>query len=243
MLAPFGIWQPVVALPVLLVLLAVSIRAGAVVPARPLPVWSAATLVVLSLAATVWAGATHSEQLLPRRDSGSYYQASVNLAEHHRSPIRVPAATIGGPHVLEIPGVTLDSPAFYQTGTAAEPTVQPQFVIGPSAWYSAGYWLGGPGAMLWTPAVFGGLGVLALGLLVSTVVGPRWGPLGALAHRAVLPAAARQPLHLLRAAGGAGPRRRAARPRDRHRARGAGSRPARPPPRRSSPACSSAVAG
>ena len=34
--------------------------------------------------------------------------------------------------------------------------------------------------MLWTPAVFGGLGVLALGLLVSTVVGPRWGPLGAL---------------------------------------------------------------
>jgi hypothetical protein len=179
-LAPFGIWQPVVALPVLLVLLAVSVRVSAIVPARPLPVWSAATLVVLAVAATVWAGATHSEQLLPRRDSGSYYQASVNLAEHHRSPIRVPAATIGGPHVLDIPGVTLDSPAFFQTGTAAEPTVQPQFVIGPSAWYSVGYWLGGPGAMLWAPAVFGGLGVLALGLLVSTVVGPRWGPLGAL---------------------------------------------------------------
>ena len=34
--------------------------------------------------------------------------------------------------------------------------------------------------MLWAPAVFGGLGVLALGLLVSAVVGPRWGPLGAL---------------------------------------------------------------
>ena len=179
-LAPFALWQPVVALPVLLVLLAVSVRVSAIVPGRPLPVWSAATLVVLSVAATVWAGATHSEQLLPRRDSGSYYQASVNLAEHHRTPIPVPAATIGGPHVLDIPGVTLDSPAFYQTGTAAEPTVQPQFVIGPSAWYSVGYWLGGPGAMLWTPAVFGGLGVLALGLLVGTVVGPRWGPLGAL---------------------------------------------------------------
>ena len=83
--------------------------------------------------------------------------------------------------------MTLDSPAFYQTGTAAQPSVQPQFVIGPSAWYSVGHWLGGPGAMLWMPAVFGGLGVLALGLLVSAVVGPRWGPLGAFATALCFP--------------------------------------------------------
>ena len=62
-------------------------------------------------------------------------------------------------------------------------------------------------------------------------------------HRAVLPAAARQPLHLLRAAGGAGPRRRAARPRRRHRAGGAGSSPGTPASSASSPACSSAVGG
>ena len=41
--------------------------------------------------------------------------------------------------------------------------------------------------MLWAPAVFGGLGVLALGLLVSAVVGPRWGPLGALATALCFP--------------------------------------------------------
>ena len=35
--------------------------------------------------------------------------------------------------------------------------------------------------MLWVPALFGGLVVLAIGLLTSSVVGPRWGPLGALA--------------------------------------------------------------
>jgi hypothetical protein len=187
LLARLGIWQPLVAFPVLLVLLAVSVRVSAVVPARPLPVWSAAMLVTLAVGATVWAGVTHAEQVLPRRDPGSYYQASVNLAQQHRSPIRVPADTIGGPQVLHIPGVTLESPAFYQTGSAAEPSVQPQFVIGPSAWYSVGYWLGGPGAMLWAPAVFGGLGVLALGLLVSAVVGPRWGPLGALATAICFP--------------------------------------------------------
>ena len=186
-LAWLGIWQPLVALPVLLVLLAVAVRVSAVVPGRPLPVWSAATLVTISVAATVWAGATHSEQVLPRRDPGSYYQSAVNLAEHHRSPIVVPAATIGGPEVLDVPGVTLASPAFYQTGTAAQPSVQPQFVIGPSAWYSVGHWLGGPGAMLWVPAVFGGLGVLALGLLTSAVVGPRWGPLGAFATAICFP--------------------------------------------------------
>ena len=186
-LAWLGIWRPLVALPVLLVLLAVAVRVSAVVPGRPLPVWSAATLVTISVAATVWAGVTHSEQVLPRRDPGSYYQSAVNLAEHHRSPIVVPAATIGGPEVLDVPGVTLASPAFYQTGTAAQPSVQPQFVIGPSAWYSVGHWLGGPGAMLWVPAVFGGLGVLALGLLTSAVVGPRWGPLGAFATAICFP--------------------------------------------------------
>ena len=119
-LAWLGIWRPLVALPVLLVLLAVAVRVSAVVPGRPLPVWSAATLVTISVAATVWAGVTHSEQVLPRRDPGSYYQSAVNLAEHHRSPIVVPAATIGGPEVLDVPGVTLASPAFYQTGTAAQ---------------------------------------------------------------------------------------------------------------------------
>jgi hypothetical protein len=187
LLAWLGIWRPLVALPVLLVLLAVAVRVSAVVPGRPLPVWSAATLVTISVAATVWAGVTHSEQVLPRRDPGSYYQSAVNLAEHHRSPIVVPAATIGGPEVLDVPGVTLASPAFYQTGTAAQPSVQPQFVIGPSAWYSVGHWLGGPGVMLWVPAVFGGLGVLALGLLTSAVVGPRWGPLGAFATAICFP--------------------------------------------------------
>ena len=41
--------------------------------------------------------------------------------------------------------------------------------------------------MLWLPAVFGGLGVLAIGLLVSAVVGPRWGPLGAFASALCFP--------------------------------------------------------
>ena len=243
-LARLGHLAAAVALPVLLVLLAVSVRVSAVVPGRPLPVWSAATLVMLSVAATVWAGATHSEQVLPAPRLRQLLPVRGNLRRAPPQPDRGAGGHDRRPGgAATSPGVTLASPAFYQTGTAAQPTVQPQFVIGPSAWYSVGYWLGGPGAMLWAPAVFGGLGVLALGLLASAVVGPRWGPLGALATALCFPL-----LHVNRSTyseppGAAGPRRRAAGPRRRHRPRGAGARAARPRCSASSPACSSAVAG
>ena len=86
-----------------------------------------------------------------------------------------------------MPGVTLASPAFYQTGTAAQPSVQPQFVIGPSAWYSRRLVARGPGAMLLGAGRLRWPGRAGVGLLTSAVVGPRWGPLGAFAHRHLLP--------------------------------------------------------
>jgi hypothetical protein len=39
--------------------------------------------------------------------------------------------------------------------------------------------VGGAGAAFWAPAVLGGLGVLAFGLLAALTVGPRWAPLAA----------------------------------------------------------------
>lgn len=186
-LALVGLWQPWVVLPVLLVLGAVASRLAARVPVRPLPVWSATLLVLLAVGSAVWAGSTHSEQVLPRRDSGSYLQSAIELSTGHARPIQVSADSVGGPDVLGIDGVTLASPAFYATGTPQEPTIQPQFPIGTSAWYSVAYWLGGATAAFWAPAVLWGLAVLAIGLLGSLLVGPRWGPLAALGTALAFP--------------------------------------------------------
>ncbi|HET7475541.1 MAG TPA: hypothetical protein VFJ97_05895 [Dermatophilaceae bacterium] len=178
-LAPLGLWTPALALPLLLVLTAVAVRLSAPVSVRPLPVWTSLTLVGLALGTALWAGLTHTQQVLPRRDAGSYAQAATVLATVHRTPLEVPARLVGT--ALSVEGVTLASPAFYQVGSLPAPKVQPQFLIGAPAWYSVGRWLGGTTGMLVTPALFGGLAVLAVGLLTAAAVGARWAPLGSLA--------------------------------------------------------------
>ena len=180
LLALAGIWQPLVAGVVLLVLAAVSVRVAALVPSRPVPVWAALALTVVALGSTLWAGLTHSEQVLPRRDSGSYFQSSVELSRGHDRPIEIAPESVGGAGVLRIDGVTLASPAFFEVGTPDAPAIQPQFPAGPSAWYSVAWWLGGAGAAFWAPAVLGGLAVLAFGLLTALTAGRRWAPVGAL---------------------------------------------------------------
>jgi hypothetical protein len=187
LLALAGWWHPVVAAPVLLVLAVVAGLATALVPVRPLPVWTAILLVLLSVGAVAWAGVTHSEQVLPRRDSGSYLQSAIQLASGHARPIAVSPGSVGGADVLAIDGITLGSPAFYATGTPQEPSIQPQFPIGASAWYSVAWWVGGAAATSWTSALLFGLTVLGVGLLASTVVGPRWGPLAALGTGLLFP--------------------------------------------------------
>lgn len=182
-----GLWQPWVAGPVLLVLAVVAGFGAALVPVRALPVWSAALLVALAVGAVVWAGSTHSEQVLPRRDSGSYLQSAIELATGHERPIAVAPESVGGPEVLAIDGITLASPAFYATGTAQHPSIQPQFPIGASAWYSVAWWIAGPAGTAWAPAILFGLTVLGVGLLAATVVGPRWGPLAALGTGLLFP--------------------------------------------------------
>ena len=179
-LAASGLWTPLLGLPVTLLLVAAAFRVSRVVSARAMPVWTSVTLVLVAAGVTGWAAATHTEQVVPRRDAGSYAQAATALASGHRTPVEVPAASLGGPAALRVDGVTLESPAFYQVGSTARPQVQPQFLVGAPAWYSLARWLGGWTGLLVAPAVFGGLAVLAVGLLTGAVVGARWAPLGAL---------------------------------------------------------------
>ena len=61
--------------------------------------------------------------------------------------------------------------AFFQVGTAQDPAVQPQFVVGPAVVYGFGWWAGGGALAVVLPAVAMGLALMSLGLLVARVVG------------------------------------------------------------------------
>ena len=186
-LAGLGAWFPWLVLPLALVVAAGSGWWAHGIPARSLPVWTAALLVVVSVGAGLWTATTHSEQVLPRRDAASYLQSAISMAETHRRVVPVDADSVGGPEVLAIDGITLASPAFYEVGSDADPSIQPQFVMGPGAIWSLGVWLGGPAGAMLLPALMSALGILGLGLLTARIGAPRWSPLAALGVALLFP--------------------------------------------------------
>ena len=173
--------------PVLLVLAVVAGLATAMVPVRPLPVWSATLLVVLSLAAVAWAGVTHSEQVLPRRDSGLLppvrHPARVRARATHRGVARV-----GRRHRTCWPSTA--SPWRVRRSTRPAPRSTPASSRSSRSGPRPGTPSRGGSAAPrwpWAPAILFGLTVLGVGLLASTVVGPRWGPLAALGTGLLFP--------------------------------------------------------
>ncbi|GAA4398095.1 hypothetical protein GCM10023168_03770 [Fodinibacter luteus] len=184
-LSALGWWSPWVAWPTAVVLAAVCAWCVRGLPGVRMPVAASACLVAVVVGFTVWAGATHSEQVLPRRDAASNLQAAVSLATTHARVVPVHPASVGGAEVLRLEGVTLASPAFFEVGSPTAPAVQPQFVVGPAVVYAFGWWVGGADAALVLPALAMGLALLALGLLVARVVGP-WAGVASAALVAVL---------------------------------------------------------
>jgi hypothetical protein len=183
-LVPAGLWRPVVAVPVALVVLAVAVRLAASVPARPAPVWATATTVLVAAAHGVHAALTHAEHVVLRRDSGSYALYAHWIATRHGLPVDADVAAFGGPQVFSVPGFSLASPAYYQVleGPAGDPTgahVVPQFLVGAPALWSFGWWADGWAGLLVVPALVSALAVLAFGGLAARVVGARWAPLAA----------------------------------------------------------------
>lgn len=174
-LAAVGWWTPWVAWP-----LAVLVAAGAVVLVRGLPGVRLAPAAALGMAAVVvgfavYAGVTHSEHVLPRRDAASNLQAAVSLAATHQRVVPVDVAGLGVGEALERGDVTLASAAFYQVGSASDPAVQPQFLMAPAVVYGFGVWAGGPAVAQLLPAVVMALGLLLVGLLAAHLAGSWWG--------------------------------------------------------------------
>jgi hypothetical protein len=185
-LVPLGLWRPAVVLP-LLVLAAVAVWwLTRMVPYQggpPVPVWSAAACLAIAVGFGIWAGITHGEHIVLRRDAGSYALFAHWLATRHGLPVTANLSAFGGPAALAVPGFSFDSPAFYQvltgSGSSAGAQVVPQFLLGAPALYSLGWWAAGWTGLFLVPAIVGGASILAVGGLAARLVGPRWAPLAA----------------------------------------------------------------
>jgi hypothetical protein len=180
-LVPFGWWRPEVVGPVLiLAVLPVLwlVRRLPSVTTRQVPAGAAVACLLLVAGFTAWAGLTHGEHLVLRRDAGAYALFGQWLASRHGLPVAGDLQSFGGLAATHVPGLSLSSPAFYQTGTAgADGTVwqvTPQFLLGAPALYSIGWWLAGWTGMFWTPALLSGMGILAFAGLAIRLLGPRW---------------------------------------------------------------------
>nr|WP_221475252.1 hypothetical protein [Sphaerisporangium rubeum] len=128
----------------------------------------------------VFNGLLRSEQLIVRRDPGTYAQYAVWLARHGGLPIPYDLAAFGG---RPDPFLVFGSVGFYDHGGA----VVPQFMPGAPVLDAVGYWAGGTQGMLWVPAVLGGLAVLVVGGVAARLVGGWWAVLAALAFAVALP--------------------------------------------------------
>ena len=147
----------------------------------------ALALLLIAVLGGAWMSATSSTQMLPRRDAGSNLQAAISLADTGSRIVSIDPASIAAPASLRIPGVSLASPAFFQVGSSAEPAIEPQFVIGPAAVYSLGYWSGGLESVWAMPPWLTAIGLLVLGLLTAVILGGWWGALAALALTGCFP--------------------------------------------------------
>jgi hypothetical protein len=181
------LWEPFVALPVLLVMLAVAVRASRCVLARPMPPWSLVLCLLVAVGAGLWAGATHDEHVVLRRDAGSYALYAQQLADKHQLPIDAHVSRLGGASVVDDPDVVIAGPGFYEQGHGNDVSVVPQFLIGAPAWFSVGMWVGGWTGLLVTPAVFLALAVVSVAALAAATIGPRWAPLVAAATALTAP--------------------------------------------------------
>ncbi|MBR7743460.1 hypothetical protein KC207_11640 [Phycicoccus sp. BSK3Z-2] len=175
LLAWVGWWTPWVAWPVGLLVLVAAAVAVRGLPGVALGRGPAAGLVVVCLGFAGYAAATHSEHVMPRRDAASNLQAAVSLAATGERVVPVDVSVFGGPDLLRSGDLTLASAAFYQVGSAADPAIQPQFLMAPATVYGYGVLAGGPEAAMLLPAVAMALVLMLLGLLAAHLTRPWWG--------------------------------------------------------------------
>ena len=171
-LVPVGAWRPWLVLPLFAAGTAAAGWAAHRVPARPVPTWTAFGCLAACVGHAIWAAATSAEQVVLRRDPGSYALFTQWIATRHRLPVDAHLAAFGGSAALADPAFRLASPGFFEVGG----DVVPQFLLGAPAWFSLGWWLGGWHGLFIAPAVASGLALLAVAGLAARLCGPRCAP-------------------------------------------------------------------
>jgi hypothetical protein len=122
----------------------------------------------------------HSAQdVLVRRDPGSYAMSATWLSSHGTIQMPIHAPLFGAPNEH----LVLVSQGFYRQGSHAIP----QFMTGVPALLAIGGWIDGLAGVLHGNAVLSMLALLAFAGLALRLIGPRWTPLAVLALALVQP--------------------------------------------------------
>jgi hypothetical protein len=171
-LAKLGLWTGPVAGAAVAVGLCLGVWASRELPARrSIAWWQLWAIVALAGGFAVWAGLTWAEEVFVERDAASYFQTAIGLTRWGASPFPVDPI-IASQSLLAVDGVFLDSAGFFQVGPTGDPAIEPQFLIGVTAWYSIGYWIAGGHGAWAVSALVGGMGILAVGTLLSHLLRP-----------------------------------------------------------------------
>lgn len=146
----------------------------AVAAATALPRWSsprsvhasAALVVGVVAAITVYNGLNHSEHVVADRDPGVYLTTARHLVANGDLLVTGPS----GPF-LDAPGVSPNGAGF--SPTRDDGTLEPQFPHLTAVVLALGGWVAEAGLFLLTPLI-AGVALLCLYAWATTVVGPRW---------------------------------------------------------------------
>jgi hypothetical protein len=163
----------VLARPAIRVALAAADRFGAV------PWWVLIGVLVVVVVAGVLAYAHSAEDVLVRRDPGSYAMSATWLSSH--GTIQMPAhSQLFG---AENSNLVLASQGFYEQGAH----IIPQFMTGVPVLLAIGGWMFGLSGVLHANAIIGSLALLAFAGLAVRLVDAKWVPLAVLALAFVQP--------------------------------------------------------
>jgi uncharacterized membrane protein required for colicin V production len=163
----------VLARPVWRVTLAAADRLGDV------PWWALIAVLAVVVVAGGLAFAHSAEDVLVRRDPGSYAMSATWLSSH--GTIQMPAhPQLFGPPNSDL---VLASQGFYRQGSH----IIPQFMTGVPVLLSIGGWMAGVSGVLHGNAFIGAFALLAFAGLATRLVGARWAPLAVLALAFVQP--------------------------------------------------------
>ncbi|RKS71456.1 hypothetical protein CLV35_3254 [Motilibacter peucedani] len=131
--------------------------------AVPAHVLAVTLVLVVSAAFGVLAAVWSSDNVVLRRDPGSYALTSRWIADHGSRSVPVDWDRFGG----RDPALSAPSPAYYGGGDE----LVPQFLSGAPMTFAVGDWVAGMRGLLVVPAVLGALGILAMGGLAVRLLG------------------------------------------------------------------------